>query len=178
MSEKPHSVVLIERAGSFFFYQPEIGVIASGNTVEGALDRFKQARSAHLDEVERAGISFHSETPAGEGLSVRHDMAAELKLFLAKTAIVLSIIVIVGYAVVSGIGGAAEKLAAVFAPVGSLSMADVANKADVVAQDIQALPQERKDSLRKSIAIISRETEPMVEAWRNPGPPSAPPANR
>jgi hypothetical protein len=183
MSEKPSekdspSVVLIERAGNFFFYQPESGVIASGGTVEDAFEKFSQARRAHLDEVQRAGIAFHSEAPAGEGLAVRHDLAAELKLFLAKAVIVLLIVVGAGYAAVSGMAGAADKLVAAFAPLGSLSMVDVANKAEIIARDVQALSQERKETLRQSIAILSREAEPMVEAWRNPGPQSSPPANR
>lgn len=54
--------------------------------------------------------------------------------------------------------------------MGGISMVDVANKAAVIVQDVEAMPQERKESLRKSVGILSRELSPIIEAWRNPPP--------
>jgi hypothetical protein len=173
MTEKhgrPPSAVLVERNGKFFFYDPDVGVIASGGTVESAFAQFTRARSEHLEQVEQAGIPVVTapSEAAEANLSLRHDMWGELKIFLAKAAIVLVVLVVAGLVAAQAVGGAADKLAGALAPLGSISMVDIANKAEMIVKDVQAMPAERKEALRRSLAILSREADPIAEAWRNP----------
>jgi hypothetical protein len=173
--------VVREKGGRFFFYQPDLAVIASDTSLEGAYKRFLETKREYLAEIEQSGVSLVLPTAqaavAGD-MSVRHDIGSELKLFLMKTAIVLLLIVAIGGLGVAGIAGAVDRLgatiAAVVGPLGSVSILDVESKAAVIVKDVQAMPAERKESLKKSIGTLSREIDPLVDAWRNPPPASVP----
>jgi hypothetical protein len=170
--ERPASTILVERNGKFFFYEPDHGVIASGSTVDSAFDQFTRTWNARFEQAEQAGIPIEvgRARTLGDKVAVRSDIVGELKIFLAKIAIVLVILAVVGLLAVKAVGGVAEKLASALAPLGSISMVDIANKAEIIVKDVQAMPPERKDALRRSLAILSREVEPLAEAWRNPSP--------
>lgn len=174
----PSSAVMIERAGRFFFYQPETGVVASGASLEGAFEDFSRKRTLHAEEVALAGILIERAPAAVEGGPLRRDLKGELVLFLAKFCVVIVVLAVAAVIVVSAISGAAQKIVATLAPLGAISMRDAADKAELMARDIREMPPERKDALRRSIAVISREVEPYVEAWRNPataaGTPGSP----
>jgi hypothetical protein len=158
------TAILVEKSGRFFFYEPGLALIVSDDGIKRAHEKFVDARQAFFEEADRAGlragrpaavtrVARPAQQLAGRGV------AAELGLFLAKICIVLLIVAGGGAAVMMGI-----------TPPGSVSMVDIADKAAVIVKDVQAMPQDRKDSLRQSITILSREAAPMIDAWRNPPP--------
>ena len=100
-------------------------------------------------------------------------------MFLAKTCIVLLVVAgLVGGLVTVAMQSVERLVAAANASTvqvadfvklhGHLSMDDVVQKAAVIAQDVQALPEERKQSLIRSIGFLSRAMTPVIEAWRFP----------
>jgi hypothetical protein len=182
-NDQSHTAVLLEKNGRFFFYQPDTGVISSDDSLEGAYAKFASARRKFLDDVEKSGLTLgvpSGAAPVPTGPSAR-GTAAELKVFLAKTCIVLLVVAVVGGLAatlvarsVSGIAGAINQA---LAPLKSITLGDVAGKAADVAKDAQSLTKQQKESLRQSIATISRELAPIAEAWRNPPDATQPSSN-
>lgn len=177
----PSAVVLVEKEGRFFVYEPELGVIASADNVEAAYARFLEARRGFIAEVDEAGLAVPRTAPTAqvEALPVaRQGLARELGLFVAKVVIVFIGVGAIALVAVSGIRQSVDHLVASVGPAvggfGKLSLADVVVKAEDIARDAGNLPDDSKESLRQSVGALSREIEPVVEAWRNP--PSAPPA--
>lgn len=175
------TAVLVEKDGTFFFYQPELGVIASGDSVEGAYEKFVGARSACLRDLNHAGLTI-SRPVAADPVAIqptKREIGWELGLFAVKICLVFVLIGAIGAVAANGVSRAVEGAVAAIAPqfegLGKLSLADVSVKAADIARDAQNLPESQKASLRQSIGIISRELEPLVEAWRNPsgGPGSS-----
>lgn len=163
------TAVLFEKSGKFYCYEPGLGLLASDDSVEGVYNKFMEAKRRFIAEVEQAGLTANLLAPVVHGterakLIAGRDIANELGLFLAKICIVL--IVVGGTAVV------AVKHSVGDVSIQGISMVDIANKAADIVRDVQAMPQDRKESLRQNIGILSREATPFVEAWRNP-PPSA-----
>lgn len=180
----PSATVLLERNGEYFVYEPGLALVASGDTVESAYRSFSEGKKAFFENARRAGLTL-DETPVASaaGFVVRRGFLGEFGLFLTKTCIVLLIIGGIGVAAATALGKLISGLSAevtrevarasagvadVLKGVGSISMVDIANKAAVIVQDVQAMPPERKESLRQSIGILSREATPIIEAWRNP----------
>ena len=181
-------VVLIEKNGRFFFFQPDIGVIASDEKVEGAYGKFLEARRAFLSEVAHAGLTAGGQaavaaTPRAGSQIVAvaarggRGIGAELALFAVKLAIVLAVIggigAILGTRAASGIASAFEQVKAAAQQVKlpkHLSFEDVVRKAADIAKDIESLTKEEKETLVRSVGTISRELDPVVDAWRNPPP--------
>jgi len=156
----PSTVVVLERGGNFFAYEPGLGIVVSDETVEGAYRRFANAKRALMEDAERAGLAIRrlvaspgSNPRAGSAVGQR-SVAAELTMFLAKTCIVF--LVLGGFV---ALGGGLLK---------PLAMADIADKAADIARDISSLPPEKKELLRQSVGIVSRELSPVGDAWRNP----------
>src|SRR5260370_21071112 len=92
--ESRSGAVLIERHGRFFVYEPWIGVVGSGETVEAAYRAFIGAKRGLMEEVERAGLTIEAApltAPAAQ-TPTRRGIAVELGVFLAKTCIVLLIV--------------------------------------------------------------------------------------
>jgi len=174
-------VILIEKNGRFFFFQPDIGVIASDEGIEGAYGKFSDARRAFWNDVAQAGLAAGGPGAVaaplrgrGEIVAVagpgRRGVAAELGLFVAKLCIAVALIGGVGAMVVSR---AASGIATTLQQVGSpkpISLADVSRKAADIVKDIHSLSKEDKEALLQSVAAISRELDPLVDAWRNPPP--------
>jgi hypothetical protein len=86
----PSTAVLLERGGSFFVYEPNLGIIASDETVEGAYRRFTGAKNALTEDAERAGLMLRrsvasAQLPAQSRASVagRQGVVAELAMFAA-----------------------------------------------------------------------------------------------
>jgi hypothetical protein len=174
-------VVLIEKNGRFFFFQPDIGVIASDDKVEGAYGKFLEARRAFLTEVAHAGLALSGPTAvasasrgAPETVAVAalggRGIAAELALFVAKLCIVFAVIggigAVLGSRAASGIASTLEQ---VKIPK-QLSFEDVVRKAADIAKDMQSLTKEERETFVRSVGAISRELDPVVDAWRNPPP--------
>jgi hypothetical protein len=172
-------VVLIEKHGRFFFFQPDIGVIASDATVEGAYDKFLGTRRAYLSEVTQAGLTTggrHGAAAPSRGApkisaAAAHGgrrIATELAVFVAKLCIVLVVIgglgAMLGVRAANSIGSALEQVAT----SRQLSFQDMVRKAADIAKDIQSLTKEEKEVLTRSIGTISHELDPVVDAWRNP----------
>lgn len=184
------AAVVLEKNGRFFAYQPGLALISSADTVEAAYRKFSEARRSFLEDAKQAGLGVDSAAVAPpakhERLVVSRDgLAAELGLFLAKTCIVLLVVGGLGAVAAAAAIRAAGSLTGSLAPeiaratsgaseffksFSSISMVDIANKAAVIVQDVQAMPEYRKESLRQSVGILSREAAPIVEAWRNPPP--------
>jgi hypothetical protein len=171
----PSAVVLVEKGGKFFVYEPDLGVIASADNIEAAYARFLEARRGFIAEVDEAGLALHRPASAvqGEALPVaQQGLARELRLFVAKAFIVLLGVGAIGLVAASGIKQSVDRLVASVGPtvgsLGKLSLADVVVKAEDIARDARNLPDESKESLRQSVGALSREIEPVVEAWRNP----------
>lgn len=180
----PSATVLLERNGEYFVYEPGLALVASGDTVESAYRSFSEGKKAFSEKARRAGLTL-GEVPVARaaGFVAGRGFFGELGLFLTKTGIVLLIIGGIGVAAATALGKVISGLSAevsrevarasagaadVLKGVGSISMVDIANKAAVIVQDVQAMPADRKESLRQSIGILSREVTPIVEAWRNP----------
>ncbi len=165
----PSATVLVENSGQFFCYQPGLALIASDNSVEGAYHKFVGARRDFFEQIARSGLQAGRlgssvETAASMPQPAGRGIGADLGLFLAKTGIVLLVITGIGAATAAGV----SRLLGGLPPVGSISMMDVANKAAMIVRDVQAMPQESKESLRQNVGILSRELAPIVEAWRAP----------
>lgn len=172
-------MVVIERDGRFFFFQPDLGVIVSDENLEKAHAKFVDVRQAFLKDVERAGVTLGRHRAASTSIPTsvvapsRQVIAVELGLFTAKFCVILVFVVAIGAVVVGHIAKAVDQAVSGIAPqidaLTKLSLADVSIKAADIARDAQNLPESRKEALRQSIAVISRELEPVAEAWRNPG---------
>jgi len=182
-SAESDTVVLVEKGGRFFVYQPALGVIAADDTVERAYDKFVGAKRAYLDDLAKAGLSLSPAVSAPSQAPPRH-IAGELAFFLAKTCIVFVLIGAFVLIAADQAGRAVNRLASgidqAIAPLKSISLLDLADKAADIAKDAQNLPPEKKDALRRNLAIISREAAPFFEAWRNPPqaqPTTQPPAD-
>jgi hypothetical protein len=160
------TAVLLERGGSFFVYEPNLGIIASDETVEGAYRRFTGARLALAEEAERAGLTLSRSfvparlpaRPARVVAGGHRGVVAELSLFVAKLGIFFLIVGGIGLGVATTVGSRGRPL----------GMADVADKAAEIARDVSNLPAEKKELLRQSVGVVSRELGPVFDAWRNP----------
>lgn len=200
LDHAPSTAMVLERGGRFYVYQPGLALVASGESVELAYRKFSDAKRAFVIDAERAGLTASStavrpHTAGTAQLAAGRGIGSELGLFLAKTTIVLFIVAGIGVAGAVAVKRSVDGIAAAIAPeiarasmgasdllkevkgMGNVSMTDIANKAAVIVQDVQAMPQERKESLRQSVGILSREAAPIVEAWRNPPPTFEPKAD-
>lgn len=177
------TAVLLERDGSFFVYEPNLGVIASDGTVEGAYRRFTGAKRALAEEAERAGLTLKRsfvpprpparpvQMPPGQAaasplvtsqiVAGQRSVVAELSLFVAKLGIFFLIVGGAGLIVATTVGGGGGK---------SLGIADIADKAAEIARDVSNLPPDKKEQFRQSVGVVSRELGPVFDAWRNPPP--------
>jgi hypothetical protein len=170
--------LLVERDGTFYVYQPGLALIASGQSLAEAYGKFSTARREFLKEAERAGfLDVALAVPSSEfrgqvrPAEVR-DFVSELGLFLAKMCIVLILTGgIVGAAVVAVMKSVDHVSSAVSSSLAGLSIVDVANKVALIAQDVQAMPADRKEALRQSMGVLSREFTPMFDAWRDRSAP-------
>jgi len=168
LDEASSTVVLLERDGRFFVYETNLGIIGADHTVEGAYRKFGAAKAALIEEAERAGLRIGPlVTPAGAPTQIRpagggqRSVLHELAMFLAKTAIFILLVGAIGATIAVAVGRATSGVK----PIG---MADIADKAAEVARDLSSLPPEKKNSLRQSIGVLSRELGPVIDAWRNP----------
>ena len=158
----PSTAVVLERGGSFFVYEPSLGIVVSDETVEGAYRRFASAKRALMDEAERAGLTMRRFVASAEPRLQpqpavgQRGVTAELTMFFVKTCIVFLVI-----------GGLIALGASFLKP---LAMADIADKAADVARDASSLSPEKKELLRRSVGTVSRELSPVGDAWRNPPP--------
>jgi hypothetical protein len=161
------------REGRFFFYQPELGVIASDETITRADEKFLNAKRTFLEDVDRAGLV--SERPASAipvSAPPPRSLRSELGLFLAKTCMVfllLGVIVSLAASVVShSVENVTSEISASLEKLSRLSLSDIAVKAADIARDAHNMPEERKLLLKDSVSALSREMGPIVDAWRNP----------
>lgn len=182
--------MLIEKAGSFYFYEPGLGLIASGDTIESAYRKFTGARAELVQQAERAEIDLRvsgvqptyigavKPSDRAERIAVGRSVPLELAIFLAKTCIVLIVIGALGAFGAIKAGEAIGKAVAGLGPAAPLSLADVAHKAADIARDARNLSAEDKELLRQSVGNISRELDGVFEAWKNPtaAQPQATPA--
>ncbi len=171
---------MLEKDGRYFFYQPACGLIASGDSVASAHQKFEEARRLFLENVQRAGLAI---SPAHDmkhalGFAGQRGVAAEIGLFAAKCGLVLVLLAGIGTVAVSAIesslAGVTQGVSRVFASLGSVTLADVVAKSDDIVRDLNTLPESRKEDLRRNVGEISRQLTPIVDAWRNP-PTSAGP---
>ncbi len=173
-------VVLLERGGRYYFYQPAIGLIASGDDVASAYQKFDNAKRLYLDDVRRAGLAIPAaaEIRPATGVAVHRGFASEIALFATKCALVLVLIGGIGAVAVSAVqnslAGVAQGLSRAVAAVGSVTLSDVVTKSDDIVRDLNTLPENRKEDLRRNVGEISRQLTPITETWRNP-PASAGP---
>ena len=170
------SVTLLENNGRIFFFQPDIGVIASDESLEKAYAKFIGARQAYWSEVDGSGLRIGggSIVPAQEitvSTTGARSAWVELGLFVAKFCIVLVVIAGVGGVLVTRVAGSiGAAIDNAVGPSKSISLADVVRKSSDVVKDLQSLTGEEKEALRRNVAAISRELAPIVDAWRNPPP--------
>lgn len=158
------TAVLLERGGRFFVYRTNLGIIGSDQTVEGAYRKFAAAKAALVEEAERAGLRVSpvvapTRAPArlGQSRDGQRSVLGELAVFFAKTVIFILVIGAVGATIAMMASGGKP-----------LSAADIADKAAEVARDVSGMPPEKKESLRQSVGVLSRELGPVIDAWRNP----------
>lgn len=165
------TAVLIQKDGKFFCYQPGLGIVAADVTAAGAYEKFSETRRSCLQEAERAGLLTSPPVDFLQSSSrrlraSRGGLARELGLFLSKACIVLLIVGAIGVAGVVEARHSISRLDLKLAQdLKKISLVDAVNKA---AQHAQEMPEGRKEQLRRSIAILSRESEPLMKAWSNP----------
>ena len=129
--------------------------------------KFAAAKAALVENAERAGLRIGLLATPGAPAQLRQTGGSqrsclhELALFLAKTAIFIFVVGAIGATIALAVGRATSGVK----PIG---MADIADKAAEVARDLSSLPPEKKESLRQSIGVLSRELGPVIDAWRNP----------
>jgi hypothetical protein len=171
-SDQETSVNLLESNGRIYFFQPDIGVIASGDNVVNACEKFLGARRAFWSEIEGAGLRARAATAGvaasavprprracGAGLVHRrvlhcadnHRQRGQLLVTHTVDRITMAV----------------DQAAGSVKPV---SLADVSPKAVDIVKDFKSLSTEDREPLRRSIGAISRELDPIVDAWRNPPP--------
>lgn len=172
--DSARSVTLVEKNGRFFFFQPDVGVIASDVSIENAYQKFLGARHEFWRNVEQAGLTVggnHRASDAQEIVlaSTGRSVPSELGLFVAKLGIAIVLIgAISGVVVTRATSGIASAIDHVAGPAKSISMADVSRKAADIVNDLRSLTEQEKDSIRQSVGAISRELDPIIDAWRNP----------
>ena len=180
-SDQKISVNLLESNGRIYFFQPDIGVIASGDNVENAYQKFLGARRAFWNELEGAGLTGGAATAGVAASAVPREIKlpapggrgvpAELGLFIVKSFIALAIIgSVAGFVVTHTVDRITMAVDQAAGSVKPISLADVTRKAADIVKDIKSLSPEDKEALRRNIGTISRELEPIVDAWRNPPP--------
>jgi hypothetical protein len=168
------SVTLVEKNGRFFFFQPDVGVIASDESIENAYQKFLGARHEFWREIEQAGLSVGNSRGAPGAHEIvlsptGRSVPSELGLFVAKFSLAMILIAAIGGVVVTrAASGIAAAIDQVTGPARSISIADVSRKAADIVKDLRSLTESEKESLRQSIGAISREIDPIVDAWRNP----------
>jgi len=173
VEETPSTAVVIERDGSFFVYQPDLGIVASDGTLEGAYRRFLETRQSLLAEAMRAGLVVRDAVATAKSQPARRQsvqpayspsvvgqrsFGSELALFFAKMCVFFVVI------------GAIVGSVALSLNIKPLAIADIADKAADIARDVSSLSPEKKEQLRRSVGIISRELSPVGDAWRAPPP--------
>jgi hypothetical protein len=179
-SDLSSQIVLLERDGRYFFYQPAVGLIASGDDVASAYQKFGHAQRLYLEDVQRAGLAIPTahDVRQATGVAVHRSVASEIGLFAAKCGLVLVLVGGAGAfavsAVQSSLAGVAQGMSRGIAAIGSFTLSDVITKSDDIVRDINTLPENRKEDLRRNVGEISRQLTPFVETWRNP-PASAGP---
>jgi len=173
-NDSGRSVTLVERNGRFFFFQPGIGVIASDVDIENAYQKFIGAEHAFWHEIGQAGLSAGGSqgaaTPHGVVLTTAgRSVSSELGLFVAKLCIAIVLVAAIGGTVVTrAVSGVVASVEQAVGPAKSISVADVSRKAADIVKDMRSLTEQEKEALRQSIGAISRELNPMIDAWRNP----------
>jgi hypothetical protein len=173
VNEAPSTAVIVERDGSFFVYQPDLGIVASDGTLEGAYRRFVDTRQTLLAEAARAGlvvrdaVELNKSRPARQrsvqpafspSVVGQRSFGSELALFVAKMCVFFVVI------------GAIVGSVALSLDIKPLAFADISDKAADIARDVSSLSPEKKEQLRRSVGIISRELGPVGDAWRAPPP--------
>lgn len=170
------SAVLLENAGRYFFYQPEIGIIASDDTVEAAYATFTAARQKYYAEMAEAGLDVPVRPEVVAQRRIFGSLGRELGLFFARIAVVIIVVATLGFGVALGVRSGVDRLTDMIAfqidTQKPISMKDVVKKAEDVARDMRDLTDKQKETLRQSVGTISRELAPAFDAWRNP--PSVP----
>lgn len=173
-------VVLLEREGRFFVYQPAFGLIASGDSVATAYQKFADAQRLFLDDVRRAGLTVATavQAPVEASVAVHRGFLAELGLFVAKFVLVLLVLAGAGGMAVgaleNAVSGIGQAITRVVNSAGSLTLNDAVTKSEDIVRDFNNLPANRKEELRRNVGEISRQLTPIIDAWRNP--PTSPDA--
>lgn len=187
--ELPYRAILSETNGKFYFYQPELNLIASGDTVASAYENFCGVRLNFFHEIERAGLE--DELPTRRALRATGALRGgrgfrdEMGVFLFKTAIVFLLIAAFGAigmfatgrlvrneiarldtgafksALATFSGGFGAEMRKLASAVQHASLVDFANNA---ARHAQAMPSERKEQLRESVGVLAQEAKPIVDA--------------
>ena len=165
---QPFNAVLIEKGGRFYFFDPGLGTVASGGTVEQAYQKFAGLRVALAAEIEQAGLVVPA-GPVRAAVAAGPGFGRELGLFAAKFCLALVILAAVGVPVAAGVARAISNgLSQAVASIQPISLADISHKAAVIARDAENLSPEYKETLRRSIAVIKRELGPAIDAWSQP----------
>ncbi|HVA14959.1 MAG TPA: hypothetical protein VNF99_17060 [Stellaceae bacterium] len=176
--ELPYRAILSEKNGKFYFYQPELNLIASGDTVSAAYENFRDVRLEFLHEIERAGLENELPTPRarrvrGAPLGER-TVTREMGVFLVKAAIVLVVIALIGAAGMFATERAVSRVTArldsggIKSLTGGLQHASLVDFLNNAARHAEAMPAARKEQLRESVGILAREAKPIVEALEAP----------
>lgn len=142
--------LLLEKEGRFYFFDSSLDTIASGDTLEQAYEKFTRQASSRASDIAQAGVSRSAHRPSGVG----RELGVFALKFCLALAILAAIVVPLMVTVAHGIEGAISQAAGSMRPI---SLADIASKAEDIARDAQALPTEKKEALRRSIATIKTE---------------------
>ncbi len=167
----PYRAILSEKNGQFYIYQPELNIIATGETLASAYDKFCSIRLDFLHEIERAGLE--DELPQvrpvrGARTSMRGTgggavaAAGNLSMFIVKLAIVVGLFAFVGVVGLFALERVVTNgVARINNGTAHASLVDLTNNA---ARHAQAMPADRKDQLRDSVGILAREAKPILDA--------------
>jgi hypothetical protein len=173
----PSTVVLVEKDGRFYVYRPELGVIASDASITRAYEKFLASERVLLDDLGQAGLLL--ERPASaipDSASPSRSLTYDLGLFLTKACVVFLLIGVIFMIAASMVSNVVENLASPIMSslerLGHLSINDIAAKVSDIARDAHDMSEERKRQLRDSVGALSREMQPIIDAWQYPRDPS------
>lgn len=169
--------MLLKKDGRFFCYEPGLPVIASGASMVEAHEKFLNSKAELLEASKYSGVdigdTLSRDTGRARSLDIRatpsrsliavpsRNFLGELALFICKTVILLLIIAGLGWKV-------AQVVSSADANSKALSLNDISRKSEEVARDIRTVSTDSRETLRRSIAALSRFLAPLGDAWRNP----------
>jgi len=161
----PHEVRVLERAGRFILYIPELGLTARGKDLAAAHAELSQARERRLREFAAEGILGWLPSPgaAAPATAQGKSLLSQLKVFLIKAAVVTLMFL-----------GAVNVLGQALGDVGYRLEKKLDAAINMTPEQVEG-NRARAEKIAEKLAPIVREVLVMFREQPRPAPPAAPP---